>query len=503
MTSLHRLTFGDVSRENRRGWPQHTAVVDGDVRLSYAAFDDRTNRLARDLLAEGVESGDRLIWIAQNSFRALEVLVAAAKIGAVLCVANWRQTEEELGWLLADWAPKVVFWEPLVAGGVESIERLGNGSSAVWIEHSGGSADGYEARLARSSDVDPELPIDPASGLVALYTGAFDGKPSAVVLSHDAVIAHDLVVALQRRVEVGANSYLICGPLFHVGTMMWLTATFHLGGKNVFLPKFQAEEAARLIETERVQAMMAIPSMLDDLAQANERLGHDLSSLAISPVSEALNPMVSVDDSAWGRAVGGYGQTEVGGMMTYAGLGGRSSPLLHVRIVDDSGVERPTGEVGEIVARGLHIMNGYHGRDELNAHRRRDGWHHTGDLGRREADGTLTFIGPMCRMIKSGGENIYIAEVELALVRHAEIAEAAVIGVPDSRWGQSVQAIVVRTPGSNLDEGAVIAHCMSVIASYKKPRHVVFAEAIPRQGYSVDYDALDTAYGGGGYPGAL
>lgn len=147
-------------------------------------------------------------------------------------------------------------------------------------------------------------------------------------------------------------------------------------------------------------------------------------------------------------------------------------------------------------------MAGYHGRDELSAHRLRDGWHHTEDLGRREADGSITFIGPKRRMIKSGSENIYVAEVEQALISHADILEVAVIGVPDEKWDQRVKAIVVRREGASLVDTDVIAYCRSQIASYKKPSEVVFVTSLPRKGYALDYDALDAQHGGGGYPGA-
>ena len=502
MSHLHRLSLADVCRENRRSWPQHVAVVDGDVRLTFTELDTRTTKLANALLALGVSEGDRLIWIGQNSFRVLETILAAAKIGAVLCIANWRQTDEEMRWTLADWSPKVVLWESLVPGSAEIAARIRTESTAIWIDAQGDGADGYEGRLALAESFDSDLDIDPANALVALYTAAFDGKPQAALLSHDAIIAHNMSVALQRKVEAGDFSYLACGPLFHVGTIMWLTATFHLGGKNVFMPKFDAAEACRLIATERIRGMLAVPAMLDDLARANADLKLDLTSLEVSAVSAALNPMITPDTTPFGRAPGGYGQTEVAGMMTYAGLGGRTSPLLHVRILDEEGTEVPQGEVGEIAARGLHVMNGYHNRAALSSLRQRHGWHHTGDLGRREADGSITFVGTKQRMIKSGGENIYVAEVELALKRHEEILDVAVIGVPDPKWDQRIKAIVVRAPGSDLDAEGVIAHSRSVIASYKKPRDVVFVDAIPRKGYAVDYDTLDAEHGGGGYPGS-
>ncbi|MFT4233419.1 MAG: p-hydroxycinnamoyl-CoA synthetase, partial [Microbacterium sp.] len=138
---------------------------------------------------------------------------------------------------------------------------------------------------------------------------------------------------------------------------------------------------------------------------------------------------------------------------------------------------------------------------ELTAQRQRDGWHRTNDLGRREDDGSITFIGPKGRMIKSGSENIYVAEVEQALRRHEAIADVAVIGVPDPKWDQRVKALVVRAEGAELTEADVIAHSRSLIASYKKPSEVVFVDTIPREGFAVDYDALDAQYGGGGYPG--
>jgi long-chain acyl-CoA synthetase len=167
-------------------------------------------------------------------------------------------------------------------------------------------------------------------------------------------------------------------------------------------------------------------------------------------------------------------------------------------------VEVPAGETGEICARGQSLFSGYWNRPELNAARTAGGWHHTGDLGRRESDGTLTFIGPKLRMIKSANENIYPAEVERALKSHESVADAAVIGVPDPQWGQNVKAIIVVRPDAPVTAEEIIAHVRSEIASYKKPRHVEFVGAIPRRGssYIPDYDALDAAHGGGGYPGA-
>jgi long-chain acyl-CoA synthetase len=175
--------------------------------------------------------------------------------------------------------------------------------------------------------------------------------------------------------------------------------------------------------------------------------------------------------------------------------------VVRVRIVDPDDREVPLGETGEIVARGATVMNGYWNRPDLNEVRRRNGWHHTNDLGRREVDGTITFVGPKTRMIKSAAENIYPAEVEACIASHRAVAACALIGVPDPTWTQSVKAIVVVRDGHAVTADEIIAHCRDRIASYKKPRTVEFISELPRSGFAVDYDALDAKFGGGGYPG--
>ncbi|TDB95605.1 AMP-dependent synthetase, partial [Nonomuraea longispora] len=180
---------------------------------------------------------------------------------------------------------------------------------------------------------------------------------------------------------------------------------------------------------------------------------------------------------------------------------GRPNPLVQVRLLAPDGVEVPVGEVGEICARGKTLFSGYFARPDLNAAKSAYGWHHTGDLGRREPDGTITFIGPKLRMIKSGAENIYPAEVERALTTHPSVADAAVIGVPDPVWQQAVKAVVVLHPGAAATGEELIGHVKASLASYKKPREVVFVDGIPKRGPAPDYDALDATHGGGGYPG--
>ncbi|MCW2939319.1 MAG: AMP-dependent synthetase and ligase [Actinomycetia bacterium] len=502
--SVHQLTLGDVLGEHRRGRPLDAAAVDGDVRLTYPQLDARVNRLAHALAADGVGRGERVLWLGQNSHLVLELLLASARLGAIFCPANWRQSPDELAYVLNDLTPKVVVWEDAEA--TEKAREASKGSEQVTLDARWINAGEYESYLS-SDTSEPVVPVSGSSPVLAMYTAAFDGRPNAALLSHDALIAHSVSLLHMRQMESGF-SFLACGPLFHVGTMMFTLATFQLGGKIVFTPAYEATEVCRLIDAEKCTQAFLFGPMIDGLVAANASGDYDLSSLHFVSHSPEWDAMITVDSSPWcASKMGGYGQTEVGGMLTFLGLGmggkgyaGRPSPLIQVRILDAAGSEVAAGEVGEICARGHSIFSGYFNRPALNEAKSAGGWHHTGDLGRREADGTLTFIGPKLRMIKSANENIYPAEVERALKAHPAIGDAAVIGVPDERFGQTVKAIVVLKDGSAATPEEIIEHVRTEIASYKKPKYVEFVDAIPKKGYTPDYDALDESHGGGAYP---
>ncbi|MFI6800988.1 AMP-binding protein [Streptosporangium canum] len=493
---IHRLTLSDVLAEHARSRPRVTAVVDGEVRLTYPELDERVTRLADALAARGVTAGDRVLWLGRNGHPVLELLLASSRLGAIFCPANWRQSADELSFVVDDLTPKVVVWEQSEAAAPLSDDG--------WIL----AGDGYEAFLSSGSPAArPAEPGDDTLPVLALYTAAFDGRPNAALLSSAALVAHSTALLVVRQMEDGFT-FLNNGPLFHVGTMMFCLATLQIGGTNVFTPAFDAEEVCRLIDAEKVTQAFLFGQMIDAVTDANKDGKYDLTSLRFVSHSAEWDAMTTVDDSPWCRSkMGGYGQTEVGGMLTFlglapgaAGFAGRPSPLVQVRLLSSDGSEVPPGEVGEICARGKSLFSGYFNRPELNAEKTRGGWHHTGDLGRREPDGTITFIGPRLRMIKSGNENIYPAEVERALKTHPAIADAAVIGVPDDRWHQAVKAVVVLKGEATAED--VVEHVRTRLASYKKPRHVDFVEAIPKKGFTPDYDALDAAHGGGGYPGS-
>jgi long-chain acyl-CoA synthetase len=509
---LHDLTLGDVLREHRRSRPQRTAVVCGEHRATFPELDQRVNRLANALTGAGVEAGDLVLWLGQNCHRVLECLLGCAKVGAVFVPANWRQSADEMLTLLDDVQPKVVIWQEEEIGEITEEARRQWTGTARWLQHDTGvaTADGYEAFLAVASADDPGLTVDPAAPVIQLYTGAFGGVPNGAQLSHNAVLSQALMVALVQRITED-TVYLNSGPMFHMATLMTTFAAFHLGGNNVMTRRVDAEELCRLVESERCNYGFVMGPTATEIMEVNKDGRFDLSSLRTFGGSPAWNEMVQVDDSPWGVHPAGYGQTEATGMLTFNALGigsagssGRPSPWVQVRIVDPEGDDVPDGETGEILARGRVLTNGYHDRTDLNAERTRGGWWHTNDLGKREVDGSITFVAPLTRIVKSAAENIYPAEVEGCLNRHPGVKESAIIGVPDPKWTQKVLAVVVRAEGVDgdaLTDEVLIAHCRSLIASYKKPSIVVFVDQLPRQGWAIDYDALDEQFGGGGYPG--
>jgi acyl-CoA synthetase (AMP-forming)/AMP-acid ligase II len=504
---LHSLTLGDLLREHRRNYPQQTALVCGGRRYRFPELDERVNRLANALRSRGVGAGDRILWLGQNCHRVFESLLAAAKLGAVLCPANWRQSPEELAFVIDDAGPKIVLWQEEEIGATVAAARARAAPPSIWLQHDAEGDQTYESIVAAAETADAELPVDPATPLLHMYTAAYSGRPNGALLSHTAVINQSLVLALVQQLT-HEEIFLSSGPLFHMGTFMLALAAFQMGGTNVVVRRSDAEELCRIIAVERCTGAVILGPTIEQMLAVNRDGRYDLSSLRTYPGLPEWNAMTRVGTAPWFRYPNGYGQTEVMGMLTMnaigppsAGASGRPSPVVQVRIVDPGGRELPPGEVGEIVARGPTIMNGYHDRPQLNAERQRGGWYHTNDLGRREPDGSITFIGAKTRLIKSAAENIYPAEVEACIRRHPAVADCAVIGIPDPTWGQQVKAVVVLKDGQQATATDIIEHCRRHVASYKKPRSVAFVDSLPHRGPAVDYDALDRQFGGGGYPG--
>jgi len=501
-------TLGDISREHRRSFPDGVAVIDGKGRQTWPEFDDRTNQVANLLVDLGVAPGDRVLWLAQSSACFLELLVGCAKLGAMVCPANWRQSGGELRFVIEDFAPKVVVWQEEEIGEAVAHARATTAHRATWLQSDGEGEGSFEHAVVSASakDVDADVPVD--SPLLVIYTAAIIDRPNGSMLTHRNLLSMGMATA--RITEADHTSvFLNSGPLFHVGNFQFEAIPVFLhGGTNIFIRRVDAAEVLQIVADEQVTSAFLMPPTILELKELNLEAHRDLSSLRPGPFAPVWGDAVPTDATLWGTEPGGFGQTEVSGLAVlnaYGGRGlgnsGRPSPFVQVRVVDPDGQECAVGQPGEIVLRGDLVHAGYWNRPELNRERMRSGWWHTTDLGRRESDGTIHFIGTMTRMIKSAAENIYPPEVEVCIESHPAVREAALIGVPDPKYRQSVKAVVALVAGATVSEDEIIEHCRSRIASYKKPRTVEFVEALPRKDGAKDYEALDRAFGGGGYPG--
>jgi long-chain acyl-CoA synthetase len=506
------VRLDDILEEHRRSRPHELAVVDGDVRFDYAEMAHRNDCLVEVLGDLGVRPGDRVAWVGQNSFRILELMVAAGRLGAMVCPVNWRQTTAELTFVLNDLQPIVTVTDDWGMAHVMAPLRdaaLGG----AWLA-AGDAPGGYEDALARAGGWahEPRGTSGSSQPVLVMYTAAHDGVPNGAMMTHRGLVATAVLHATMNGAFEQRPVFLAASPLYHIATLMGCLSTYVLGGTNVYLPRVAADDLRRLIDSEACTWAYLTGPTIGQLADAAVTAGSLLPSLSTPKAYVAADPrwagLGRPSAAPWSLHPGAFGQTEMTGMITYTALGigaagaaGRTSPWCLTRLVDADDNEVLPGETGEITARGVTAGAGYWNRPELNAQRCRGGWWHTNDLGRREADGSLSFVGPKTRMVKSGKENIYPAEVERCLREHPQVADAAVIGVPDPVWEQSVTAIVVAREGAALSSEEIVAHCRDRIASYKKPKFVRFVEALPRTNGQLDRDELDRLYDGGGYPG--
>jgi long-chain acyl-CoA synthetase len=352
------------------------------------------------------------------------------------------------------------------------------------------------------------IDVDGDAALLVIYTAATIGRPAGSMLSQRNLVTMATMTGAITAVD-HSSVFINSGPLFHIGNFQFDSLpVFVRGGANVYVRRVDEEQLLHLIADEKVTSAFLMPPTILKMKELNSTLGLDISSLRAGPFGPLWGDVLPSDPSPWARYTGGFGQTELTGLCVlnaYGGKGignsGRPTPLCQVRIVDAEGREVEAGEVGEITVRGDNVHLGYWNRPERNAERLRDGWWHTTDLGRLEADGTIEFLGTMTRMIKSAAENVYPAEVERCLTAHPSVKAAAVIGVPDPHYTQSVKAVVVVDGDQPVSADDLIEHCRARIASYKKPKFVEFVDELPLVGGRPDYDALDARFGGGGYPG--
>ncbi len=473
--------------------PDRPALIDGDRRLTYRALRDRVAAAAAGMEALGVRRGDRVAILSINRAEFVEVLFAAAWLGATVVPLNWRLTAAELAFQVGDSEPRVLLVDPELQSLAEGLR--GEPESRTIETYVGFNGDrpqpGWAAPYSawnRFAEITPAgRPDDP---LLILYTSGTTGRPKGAVLTQ----ATQLWNSINIGTAVGltfADVTLNVLPMFHAGGIGLLTLpTLHVGATAVLQRKFDPEETVRLIAAHGVTAMFGVPSIYLTLLQTETFRGADLRRVRFS-CGGAPCPLTIIEAF---RDRGllfqqGYGLTETAptcllipaaDAFRKAGSAGKAAVHAEVRVVDDEGRDVPPGGVGEVWTRGPNLFSGYWRRPDATAEVFVDGWFTTGDLARIDEEGFIYIVDRKKDMIISGGENIYPAEVEDVLYRHPAVAEATVIGAPHEHWGEVPKAIVVVKPGVTLTGGELIAFCEGKLARFKIPKSVEFTDALPR-----------------------
>jgi long-chain acyl-CoA synthetase len=490
---LEDLRVADVVRRHAAERPDVMAVRCGSRALTYRSLHDRSSRLAQVLLSAGIRAGDRVAHLDRTGVEIIELLFAASKIGAVTVPLNWRLAQAELETIVADAGCRLMLAGPehrSVARGI--AEHVPEGVEVVDL------GDDYEQRLAAKVASDPGHRGAASDTAVQMYTSGTTGLPKGVLTTQRNLAAAFLSAELWRFDS--STISLTPLPMFHIGGIGWAYLGLVNGATTILVRDFDAAQVLDLLEHERVTNAVFVPTILQMLTAVPGAAERDYSSLrsiayGASPIS---SPVLRAALSTFRcELFGVYGLTETtGGVVQLRPedhdadgprqrllqSAGRPLPWVEMRIVDPpSGRECATGEVGEVWLRAPNVMAGYYERaaetaDALTP----DGWLRTGDGGYRDEDGYLFLVDRIKDMIVSGGENIYPVEVEEALWQHPEVAEVAVIGVPDPRWGESVKAVVVRAPGSAVAPDDLVSFARTRLAGYKLPRSFEFVAELPR-----------------------
>ncbi|MFF0559545.1 long-chain fatty acid--CoA ligase [Streptomyces sp. NPDC004266] len=477
------------ARRGRRS-PRRTALLYEGRAIDYAELHERCTRLAHALRGAGVARGDRVAFLGPNHPAYLETLFATGLLGAVFVPLNARLAVPELLHQLTDSGSAVLVHAGQPAG--RTAELAAGAALATVLAVDGGPGVPYEELLAASSTEPVDEEVGHEDVCLIMYTSGTTGRSKGAVLTHGNIVWNSLNVLVDTDLA-GDEVALVAAPLFHTGALNMSCLPVLLKGGTVLLEaSFDAGRALRLIERHRVTCMFGVPTMYDAMAAAPGWADADLTSLRGLLCGGA--PVPGRTTRAYldrGLAfVQGYGMTETapGALIldrtdsaSRAGSAGVPHFFTDVRVLLPSGEEAAPGEKGEVVVAGPNVTPGYWNLPEATAAAFRDGGRfRSGDVATVDEDGYVRLVDRLKDMIISGGENIYPAEVEDALLGHPDVAEAAVIGVPDARWGEVGRAVVVTRAGATVTEGELIAHLEGRLARYKIPKSVVLAPDLPR-----------------------
>jgi len=468
-------------------------------RSSFAQFAARSRRLASALDRLGLKSQERVAILAMNCAEYHEVYGACEVASYILAPVNFRLAPPEIDWILKDAAPRVLIFESQYASVVEKLR-----AELPAIQHYVVIGDSvppwalrYDAVIDGGSETGPALAPAASDIHSLMYTSGTTGRPKGVMITHEAMLALGEAWSMELGADLG-DRILLAMPLFHIGARSQGYCVTFRGGALVVQRAFDARVVAETVQRERITQLHLAPTLMQQVLDLPEIDSYDFSSLRTINYAAAPMPRTTLKRALrrFGPIlINGYGQTEGSGLSlrkAYHRVEGTEQDVARlssvgqaiydtaVKIVDEQDAELPAGSIGEICLRSRQNMLGYWNNSAATIDTLRGGWLHTGDLGRMDQGGFVYLIDRKKDMIISGGENVYSREVEEALMSHWAVAEAAVIGVPDAKWGEAVKAVVVLKPGMAIPAADLIAHCRGQIAGYKCPKSITFTVDLPR-----------------------
>ena len=478
------MELGEILRLAARRAPEKTAIIADGRRLDFREYDRLADRFANFLIARGVGPGDRIATLLFNSPEYGVVHFGNARAGGVLVHIPPLYAAAEIAEIVERTRPRLLVVDAAVQDRIGAEVR----SAVPTVMVAGGPA--FDDALAAVSDRPPDREIDPAAPVGMTFTGGTTGRPKGAVVSHTARYVSASSTAREHRItEEDVVGVVV--PMFHaVGLMIWYQAAILRGCTSVIFRRWDPAEFIAATERHGISSVFLVPVQVRDLLRSPAFDRKRLGSLQNIGVGGAPTPPGLIEECRDALPHCGYtdhyGQSETGPLTilkpeeteAHAGTVGRPAEGVELRIVDGDGNPVPPGIVGELVTRGPYLMEGYFADSEETARYFRGGWGWTGDLGRADEDGYVTLVGRSREIIISGGFNIHPSEVETALTSHPVVEDCAVFGVPDDRWGEAPVGYVVA--GADVSAEELVAHCTERLARYKRPREIVFVDAIPR-----------------------
>lgn len=499
MNSIERRhTLADLVRRSARRSPSKIAVQCGETRWSYAELDAIVDTLAGALSASGLQPGDRMAVLARNSHAFVALRFALARMGAVLVPINFMLKAEEVAFILRHSGACMLATDSgLAALSREAASLDTSVETFVWLPSEGPTEikDGMLVfdELLKMSAEPPEVAIDGSDLAQIVYTSGTESLPKGAMLTHGAVIAEYVSVAIGAEITAG-DLMLHALPLYHCAQLdVFLGPCIYVGATNVITAVPSPENLLNLLAQHKIQSFFAPPTVWIGLLRSSLFDQTDLGALKKGYYGASIMPVEVLRELArrlpevrlWNL----YGQTEIAPLATLLApedqlrkAGSAGKPVLNVetRVVDDHMQDVSPGQVGEIVHRSPQLMLGYYRDEERTRAAFEGGWFHSGDLGAFDDEGYLTVVDRKKDMIKTGGENVASREVEEAIYRMEEVSEVAVVGVPHPRWVEGVLAIIVAKENHDIDEKAVIAFCAEHLAGFKSPKRVIFVDSLPK-----------------------